>query len=297
MRDPMNRSDLETAIRAAEAEVAKLEARRAEAVERLQVLRRQLAAVAPARGAGGWSASRKVALFRSLFRGREDVFAVRWERASTGRSGYSPKCANEWRPGVCEKPRVRCAACPNQAFVAVSERVVRDHLQGRSVIGIYPLLADDTCWLLAIDLDGEPWPQDVAALRAACDELDLVPAVERSRSGRGTHVWLFFAQPQPAADARTLGTRLLTRAMASSPTLAMSSYDRLFPSQDTLPAGGFGNLIALPLQRAARDVGNTVLLTSTLSRMPTSGRFWRRCRASRPSGCANWLSTTSWRSA
>jgi hypothetical protein len=181
----MNRSDIEAAIIAAEAKVAKLDARRAEAVERLQVLRRQLAAVAPEGGATGWSASRKLALFRSLFRGREDVFAVRWERPTTGRSGYAPKCANEWKPGVCNKPRVRCAACANQAFVRVSERVVRDHLQGRIVMGIYPLLADDTCWLLAIDLDGESWPEDVAALRAACRELDLVPAIERSSSGRG----------------------------------------------------------------------------------------------------------------
>ena len=213
------------------------------------------------------TADRKVELFRSLFRGRDDVFAVRWE-SRKGRAGYSPQCANEWRPGVCEKPRVRCAACPNQAFAPADHRAVRDHLQGRIVMGLYPLLNDDTCHLLAIDLDGESWPADVGALRDACTEVGLTPAVERSRSGAGAHVWLFFSEAVAAADARSLGSMLLTRAMARSSTLAMNSYDRLFPSQDTLPAGGFGNLIALPLQRAARDRGNTEFLDDGLDPHP-----------------------------
>lgn len=256
----MNRTGVDHAIAAVEAEIAELEARRAGAIERLRVLRGQPTAAAV--DGGDWSPSRKVALFRSLFRGRDDVFALRWERP--GRSGYAPRCSNEWKPGVCEKPRVRCASCPNQAFVPVGDSVVRDHLQGRIVLGVYPLLGDDTCRLLAIDLDGESWRQDVAALRRACTELNLIPAIERSRSGRGAHLWLFFSQPVPATDARALGTVLLTRAMAGSETLGMASYDRLFPSQDILPAGGFGNLIALPLQRAARDAGNTVFLDEHL---------------------------------
>jgi hypothetical protein len=209
------------------------------------------------------TAEGKIELFRSLFRGRHEVFAVRWE-SRKGRAGYSPQCANEWRSGVCEKPRVRCAACPNQAFTPADDRAVRDHLQGRIVMGLYPLLQDDTCNLLAIDLDGESWPGDVAALRDTCAELGLTSAVERSRSGAGAHLWLFFSEPVAAADARSLGSLLLTRAMARSPTLAMDSYDRLFPSQDTLPTGGFGNLIALPLQRAARNQGNTEFLDDAL---------------------------------
>jgi superfamily II DNA or RNA helicase len=256
---------LDRAIAAAEAELADLDARRAAAVERLAALteqRRAARAVAPdATGPEAcWSAARKVELFRSLFRGRDDVFAARWENGSTGRSGYAPRCANEWKRGVCEKPRVRCGACPNQAFMRLDSAEVRGHLQGQQVVGIYPLLADETCWLLAIDLDGESWPDDVAALRRAATRIGVEPAVERSRSGEGAHVWFFFASPVSATEARELGELLLTRAMADSPSLGMDSYDRLFPNQDTLPAGGFGNLIALPLQHTARKNGNSLFV-------------------------------------
>ncbi len=257
------------AIEAAEAELAELLARRTVVMEQLAALRRQRSADSRDRAGGDpgpsdWPAARKVELFRSLFRGRDDVFATRWEKPAKHRSGYAPRCANEWEPGICEKPRVRCGACTHQAFVSPGERETLAHLQGRQVMGIYPLLADDTCWLLAIDLDGDSWPVDVRALRQAAAELGLAPAVERSRSGAGAHAWLFFASPVPAAQARALGELLLTRAMARSATLRMDSYDRLFPSQDRLPTGGFGNLIALPLQRAARERGNTVFLDDQL---------------------------------
>ena len=271
----MTRADTEAAIRAAEAEIERLATQHEAAQQRLRELRQ---AADPTAKPSEHSAStlltpdRKIELFRSLFRGRDDVFAVRWE-SRKGRAGYSPKCANEWRPGVCEKPRVRCAACPNQAFAPADDRAVRDHLQGRIVMGLYPLLEDDTCHLLAIDLDGESWSADVGALRDICTEVGLTPAVERSRSGAGAHVWLFFSEPVAAADARSLGSLLLTRAMARSSTLSMDSYDRLFPSQDTLPAGGFGNLIALPLQRAARDRGNTEFLDEDLDPYPDQWAF------------------------
>ena len=131
-------------------------------------------------------------------------------------------------------------------------------------MGVYPLLADDTCRLLAIDLDGHAWREDVTAIREACEEFDVLPAVERSRSGQGAHVWFFFSEAVPATAARRFGLMLLTNAMARCPTLDMASYDRLFPSQDSLPRGGFGNLIALPLQQEARRAGNTVFLDEQL---------------------------------
>ena len=134
----------------------------------------------------------KVALFRSLFRGRDEVFPVLWRSSKTGRTGYSPACDNEWTPGVCEKPQVRCGDCPNQAFVAVSDRVILDHLRGRHVAGVYPLLADESCWFLAADFDKAQWKKDVAALRDACNDAGLPVAVERSRSGNGAHAWFFF---------------------------------------------------------------------------------------------------------
>lgn len=158
--------------------------------------------------------------------------------------------------------------CPNQAFVAPAGHELRAHLEGHHVMGVYPLLADDTCRLLAIDLDGRAWREDVVAIRESCTGLDVQPAVERSRSGQGAHVWFFFSEAVPAASARRFGLMLLTDAMSRSPTLAMDSYDRLFPSQDVLPKGGFGNLIALPLQREARRAGNTLFLDEQLEPYP-----------------------------
>ena len=165
---------------------------------------------------------------------------------------------------MCGKPRVRCGECGNQAFVTLDDRQVLAHLQGRQVVGIYPLLPDDRCSLLAIDLDRGSWRSDVQVLIRTCHSVGLHPAVERSRSGNGAHIWFFFTEPVPAAEARRLGFSILTAAMAQGAALGLDSYDRLFPSQDVLPSGGFGNLIALPLQRAARDVGNTEFLDERL---------------------------------
>lgn len=214
-----------------------------------------------------WPPERKLQLFERLFQGRPDVFPKRWENTK-GRSGWAPCCANEWRPGVCEKPRVKCGECRNQAFVAPAGHELRAHLEGHHVMGVYPLLADDTCRLLAIDLDGHAWREDVTAIREACEELAVQPAVERSRSGQGAHVWFFFSAAVSAASARRFGLMLLTDAMSRSPTLDMASYDRLFPSQDVLPKGGFGNLIALPLQQEARRAGNTLFLDEQFEPYP-----------------------------
>lgn len=196
--------------------------------------------------------SEKVALFRSLFRGREDTYPLRWE-SKTGRSGYSPACANEWAPSICEKPRIKCADCSNKAFLAVSDDAVYQHLSGRRTLGVYPILHDDTSWFVAADFDGSSWREDAMAYASACRELGIAACVEVSRSGEGAHVWTFFESPIAASLARQLASAAITRACARHRTLAFASYDRLFPSQDTLPKGGFGNLIALPLQRKALD--------------------------------------------
>jgi superfamily II DNA or RNA helicase len=255
--------EIEAAIAAEQAKLVRLDREREAASRRLIDLRSASGSANPGDGPDpdpAWSPQRKLALFASLFRGRPDVFPLRWENPRKGRSGWAPRCANEWKQGVCEKPRVKCAVCPNQAFVPPAEDELRAHLQGRQVMGVYPLLHDDMCSLLAIDLDGRSWREDVVSLRESCRDLNVVPAVERSRSGEGAHIWFFFDAPVPAALARRFGLNVLTDAMARSPTLGMASYDRLFPSQDTLPKGGFGNLIALPLQRAARQHGNTVFV-------------------------------------
>lgn len=211
------------------------------------------------------TAAEKVALFRSLFRGREDVFPIRFVSKKTGRSGYAPACHNKFVRGVCDLPKVKCGECPNQAFVPFDDGAVLAHLQGRHVMGVYPLLDDETCWFLALDFDKSTWIEDVSAFMETCRLVGLPAAVERSRSGNGAHVWFFFSAPIAAADARKMGCYLLTETMARRHQLSMESYDRLFPSQDTMPRGGFGNLIALPLQREARLQGNSVFLDEQMS--------------------------------
>ncbi len=130
----------------------------------------------------------KISLFRQLFRGRDDVYPKLWISTKTGRKGYSPACGNEWVRGVCEKPRVKCSECPNQAFQPLNDQIFLDHLQGRHTIGVYPLLKDETCWFLAADFDKESWLNDVAAFVDTCRNLGIPTAVERSRSGNGAHV-------------------------------------------------------------------------------------------------------------
>jgi hypothetical protein len=176
-----------------------------------------------------------------FFRGREDVYPRRFESRKTGRAGYQPACGNEWVRGVCEKPKIKCSECLHQRFLAVTDDVIRWHLSGKDpygnafVAGVYPLLADETCWFLAIDLDKEDWQQDVRAVRDTCERIGLSVVVERSRSGNGAHVWMFFEGPIPARLARNLGSHVLTETMESRPDLGLRSYDRLFPNQDTLP--------------------------------------------------------------
>ena len=212
----------------------------------------------------------KIGLYRALFRGREDVYARRYENRRTGRCGYAPACANEWVRGICEKPRVKCAECVNRRFLPLTDDVVRWHLSGVDangepfVAGVYPLLPAETCWFLAVDFDKSGWLKDAAACLETCRRLNLPATLERSRSGQGAHLWLFFEEPVPAALARRLGSHVLTETMERRPELGLDSYDRLFPNQDTMPQGGFGNLIALPLQKAPRDQGNSVFLDDGL---------------------------------
>jgi hypothetical protein len=206
------------------------------------------------------STDEKVALFRRLFRGRTDVYPIRWESKTTAKSGYSPACANEWRAGVCEKPRIKCGDCSNRMLIPLSDPVIFDHLAGEHTVGVYPLLEDDTCYFLAIDFDEAEWRDDACGFVQSCCDLGVPAALEISRSGKGAHAWIFFAGRVSARDARRLGTAIISHTCSRTRQLKLESYDRLFPNQDTMPKGGFGNLIALPLQKVPRENGFSVFV-------------------------------------
>ncbi len=201
----------------------------------------------------------KIKLFMSLFKGRDDVYAKRWENKKKETSGYSPFCLNEWKSGLCTKPKATCASCTNKAYAVLDEKVIDDHLRGRNnfVAGIYPMCLDETCYFLAIDFDDGEWQKDISALREVCSEFSIPVAVERSRSGKGAHAWFFFESPIVASLAGKFGSALLTYSMSKRHEITFKSYDRFFPNQDTMPKGGLGNLIALPLQKAAREANNS----------------------------------------
>ena len=161
---------------------------------------------------------------------------------------------------------MKCSACEHKAFLPVTDDIIRFHLTGRDArqrpfcAGVYPMLPDETCWFLAADFDKNSWQTDVSAFVKTCDQVSIPVYIERSRSGNGAHAWYFFQEAVPAADARRLGTYLLTETMEQYPEIGFESYDRLFPSQDTMPRGGLGNLIALPLQNIPRKNGNSVFI-------------------------------------
>jgi len=195
----------------------------------------------------------KIALFRKLFRGRDDVYAVHW-KGRNGRSGYSPAAQRE------PNDAFKTPDHKNRKYFPLTDAVIRNHLLGKQTVGIYPLLLDETCWFLAIDFDKQAWQTDASAFITTCERIGLPAVLERSRSGNGGHVWLFFESPLSACTARRLGCYLLTTTMERRHSIGLDSYDRLFPNQDTLPKGGFGNLIALPLQRGPRELGNSVFI-------------------------------------
>ncbi len=210
-----------------------------------------------------YSPEQKIAIFRSFFRGRTDIFANRWQNQQ-GRSGYSVACNNEWVKRICHKPRVKCPDCNHRQFTELNDQIIYRHLAGQQVVGLYPLMHDNTCYFLAADFDKGQWQQEVQAMSQACENFGIPHAIEISRSGNGAHLWIFFKNKVPAKKARLLGFGILDKAMEIFPNLSFDSYDRLFPNQDILPEGGFGNLIALPLQREARLAGNSSFVDADL---------------------------------
>lgn len=220
------------------------------------------------------SAKEKIDLFKSLFKGREDVCAKRWKN----RSGYSPYCFNDFKEGICRKPKVKCADCMHSSFAPLDEKRIEGHLRGSYVLGIYPMTQRDTCNFLAMDFDEETWKEDAKAVLSVTRRLNLPAYVERSRSGNGCHIWFFFEEEVKAKEARKLGMTILSMAMKECGSIQFSSYDRLFPSQDFLQKEGFGNLIALPLQKEPREFGNSVFLDVHFEVIPDQWAYMAQMR-------------------
>jgi len=210
------------------------------------------------------SVSQKVDIFKRLFKGRSDIYAHRWQN-SKGQNGYSVACSNEWKQGICNKPKIKCNECSNRKYKPLDEQTIYGHLAGKLIVGLYPLLTDNTCHLLAADFDKSDWQEAIKAMSQACLKFNVPHGIEISRSGNGAHLWIFFSEPIHARDARLLGFRLLDKAMEIHPRLSFESYDRLLPNQDLMPEGGFGNLIALPLQYQARQQGNSQFVDINLA--------------------------------
>jgi superfamily II DNA or RNA helicase len=243
------------------AELARLRAENARLLRLLELSPGQAAAAGPVQTGffeappgpvhAGSAAGVKVAFFGALFAARTDVYALRWENARSGKAGWLPAVRGGWRKGVPHAGR---------EYLPLTEQVITAHLFGELHLGLYPLLDGDSCWWLAADFDGPAAMLDALAYVKAARLLSVPAGLEVSRSGLGAHVWVFFTAPVPAATARRLGTGLLREAMAVRGRMDLASYDRLFPSQDMLPAGGVGNLIAAPLQGRSRRDGATVFL-------------------------------------
>lgn len=218
-------------------------------------------------------ARQRITLFRTLFRGREDVYARRWEN-DDGRHGYVPAAVKDWKAINKSRPEERKKVDQKtRRYLPMTDAVIENHLLGKETVGVYPLLPDETCWFLAADLDKKTWEYDSLAFLETCQELNVPAVLERSRSGKGGHIWIFFDRALPAIIARKLGCVILTRTMERRHQLGLDSYDRFFPNQDTMPKGGLGNLIALPLQFVPRKAGNSVFIDFDFNPYPDQWQF------------------------
>lgn len=207
------------------------------------------------------SSAEKLKIFRNLFRGREDIFAVRWEKQDKLASGYAPVCLNEWKQGLCNKlQRKKCKDCDNKAYAEFNDFYAEQHLRGNKCYGMYPLLKDNTSHCIVADFDGEKWQGETLRFLDGCEKYHLSAHLERSRSGNGGHVWIFFEDTYPAYKSRSIATHILREAKIIDQFEKEDAFDRLFPNQDMHSGEGFGNLIALPLQGRARNAGNSIFL-------------------------------------
>lgn len=250
-------------IRTIEAELRSIEQRKNRLLQQLYELK---AIQSQSEVSSSFSTLEKLQLFNDLFVGRRDVYARGFQSKKYNKMGYSPACANADNKTLCQRGRIRCSDCPNRVFAQFELKAIKMHLQGQDekgrpfIAGLYPLMPDDTCKLLVVDFDSDNYQTESLSFLSICDRYQVPAYLERSRSGNGAHVWFFFKDFVKASVARKMATLLLEATMAEHSSVTLASFDRLIPNQDTLPEGGFGNLIALPLQRQPRYQGNSVFV-------------------------------------
>lgn len=250
-------------IRIIEAELRSIDQKKKLLLQQLYELK---AAQSQSEVPSSFSTLEKLQLFNDLFVGRRDVYARGFQSKKYNKIGYTPACANVDNVALCQRGRIRCSDCPNRVFDQFDLRAIKMHLQGQDekgrpfVAGLYPLMPDDTCKLLVVDFDSDNYQTESLSFLSVCDRYHLPAYLERSRSGNGAHVWFFFKDFVKASVARKMASLLLEATMAEHSSVTLASFDRLIPNQDTLPEGGFGNLIALPLQRQPRYQGNSVFV-------------------------------------
>lgn len=200
-------------------------------------------------------------IFKRLFRGRSDAFSVYWgDIHGNGRHGYMPACENDRHPLLCQRPQIPCRDCKHRHDILFVDAQLSKHLDGRKILGLYPLLPDSTCYLLVVDFDKKDWRADAKDFIDSCRELGIPVSLEISRSGNGAHAWIFFDVAVSATKARRLGSAILSHACARTGKLKFSSYDRFIPGQDIMPEGGYGNVISLPLQPFGLSKGCTAFV-------------------------------------
>ncbi len=217
--------------------------------------------------------SRQIQLFKSLFKGRDDVFAIRWEKGS--KSGYMPAYSYDMFRYLAHKAKGGTFQNFNdKTYQPLTDDEIEKHLSGNRLIGIYPLLPDNASWFVAADFDKEKWTDECKIFLTACNEKGIPAYLERSRSGKGGHVWIFFERPYPAIRSRKIITSVLEQSGVFSVFDKGSSFDRLFPNQDFHSGKGLGNLIALPLFKKTLEQGNNCFIdTDTLEPFPDQWRF------------------------
>lgn len=254
----MNNSEILKLIKVKELEIKKLQLE-------IDELKKQFNEITTNSSEDILSHEDSVKIFMNYFKGRNDVYPyLSIDKNNPNIKYYIPACTNEWKNGVCNKTMgKKCKTCQYRENKPISKETIYKHMYGNYPIGIYPLLENDTCFFLSLDFDDKDSKKDiksdVLAFASVCDKYEVPIAIERSRSGNGIHIWMFFDTNIKAITARKLGSLLLSKTMEIS-NISISSFDRMFPNQDTLPKGGYGNLIALPFQNEPSKYGNTLFI-------------------------------------